>query len=88
MELLWGHDPREGSAQLREVPHADAHTGAVGETPYGGRDPREECAELAAGPHAGTSTGTAGGATYGATTRVMAAPTWARRRHANAPLAP
>ena len=58
MELLWGHDPREGCAQLGEIPHAGAHTGAVGGTPYGGRDPNEKYAELAAGPHAGTSNGT------------------------------
>ena len=35
VELLWGHDPREGCAEMARGRHADPATGAFGGAPCG-----------------------------------------------------
>ena len=88
LELLWGHDPREGCAAIARGRYANPTAGAFGGAPYG-------ATILVRGvpkwPEAAMRTlplGAFGGAPYGATILEGGVPKWPEAAMRTLPLAP
>ena len=67
---LWGHDPREGCAEMGAVPPCERSYWGLRWSSLCGHEACEECAEMGVEPHANAAIGAFGGAPYGATKRV------------------
>ena len=85
---LWGHDPREGCAELRRAPLCERSPMESPVELLSGHDPREGCAEMGRGRPADATTEAFGGAPYGATKRVRGVPEWTRVIMRTQPLGP
>ena len=85
---LWGHDPREGCAEIVRGRHANPATGAFSGAPYGATISVRDAPKLARGRHADPATGAFGGAPYGDTKRVRGVPKWGGPAMRAAPLGP